>query len=93
MKHFAILGAALFPFISAAAVVGVVPGGAGARLELMDEPGLCVGRALSSAWISADGTRIPGCWIKNASDNVQSIFFDGGIVQFPAQLIQPAAPL
>jgi hypothetical protein len=59
-----------------ARVFGVAVSGDGARIELHDQAGPCVGQARLAEHISRNGDKVPGCWLV-AEGAVKVSFLDG----------------
>mgnify|MGYP007100119268 CR=1 FL=1 len=63
------------PIAAHAAIIAVATGDAGARRELHDIPGPCLGNARMAVYVKGP-ERIPGCWIAGAGE-VQIAWLDG----------------
>lgn len=79
---------ALLACTAQAKVIGVVDAN-GARIELHDEPGQCVGGAMRAEYIARDGSRVPGCWTQRRPDLVGVVFMDGDVATVPIEAIRP----
>lgn len=78
---------ALAPALASAEILGTASTAEG-TIELHSAAGVCVGRALTAAWVSNDQqTRVPGCW-KLAGENAHVVFFDGDVARIPLNLIK-----
>jgi hypothetical protein len=88
MKHLiaAALAVASIPAAADVALVADLPGGA--SIELHDVAGPCVGGALRAEYVAADGTKVPGCWVKRPG-HIALIFFDGDVGAIPDMQLKP----
>ena len=69
-------------------MIGFATAAGGATIELMEDPGACVGGALSAAYFSPDRKlRIGGCWKLLGNEAVQVAFLDGDIARIPLSAI------
>lgn len=80
------LAAAVLP--AQARVVAVATSGDGARVELHDQSGPCVGAARLAEHVAADGQKVPGCWLAD-SEAVQISFLDGERGRIPLSHLRP----
>ena len=82
-----VVGLALFMGPVQAKVALEAPMGGGAVVLLHDEAGPCVGGALLAEYVSPDGSKVPGCWVKRPG-HVAIVFFDGDVGAVPEGALQ-----
>ena len=82
-----VIGLALFMGPAQAKVAMEAQMSGGAVVLLHDEAGPCVGGALFAEYVAADGSRVPGCWVKRPG-HVAIVFFDGDVGAVPEGALQ-----
>jgi hypothetical protein len=70
-----------------AAVVGVVESPQG-RIDLFDDHGQCVGKALKAEFIPEQGETVQGCWVVGGQV-ILVVFLDADIATIPVAMIAP----
>lgn len=75
-----------------ARVIAVAESPDGARIELHDDAGICVGSARQAEHISKDGEKILGCWIA-VQATVTVSFLDGERANIPMVLLRRTTAL
>lgn len=84
------LGLAMLP--AQATVFAFAQSGDGARIELTDEPGPCVGKARLAEHVTPAGAKTPGCWLI-VGDSVTISFLDGERGSIPLQHLKKVTGL
>lgn len=85
------MGLFLFVGVANSRILGTVDSPPG-RIELNSEAGPCLGNARSAAYVAADGSRIPGCWI-HGQGGLFVVFMDGEIARIPIGAVKPPTDL
>jgi hypothetical protein len=87
-NHLLVVAAALLVSNAAhAAIVGTVESPDG-RIDLFEEHGPCVGKALKAEFVPQKGEPVVGCWVAGGPF-VMVVFLDADIAQIPTSAVVP----
>jgi hypothetical protein len=88
MRYIVAVLLALAAVSTNAKVLAIAQSGDGARIVLYDVAGPCVRTAKMAEHISANGDRVPGCWL-TSSGHVMVSFLDGERGMIPVAHLRP----
>jgi hypothetical protein len=77
---------AILTVTAQADVVGTVKA-EGGRIDLHNEPGICVADALRASYVPSRGEPVGGCWV-TSNGVVLVVFLDGDIARIPVLAIK-----